>query len=364
MSKLGFDVIVIGGGIAGSTCAALAARKGLRVALVEKTASNKTAPTRFDWLPRPALTFFDQLDIDHQAILRAPFQGASFHSADLAKQADTTEQEPPAFRIDYTDLVRKVKKQAVASGATIIVSPSPAVIEPGEQNVTATFTNHKPVTARFLICADGVNPTSDRTKTADKWIAQLCVPGRSVESADRLHWVVGLDQGRTLATWWSDGPMLTVRLHTDGPTEKARARLHQCVTTAMQRKLLVIDAAFRPEEIALSPAPSPSALEIDSHVGKRQLSIGDAGGFVASSTREGIYPAMWSASLAADTLGEAIACDKDQDTLQTFDTLWRTTMAEYLGSPEMETPFLLPLVFSNPQMAQRMARAFWHGRQT
>jgi hypothetical protein len=36
-------------------------------------------------------------------------------------------------------------------------------------------------------------------------------------------------------------------------------------------------------------------------------------------------------------------------------------MAEYLRRPNADAHFLLPLIFSNQQMADRMAAAFWRG---
>jgi len=106
---------------------------------------------------------------------------------------------------------------------------------------------------------------------------------------------------------------------------------------------------------------APLALEFDSHVGKNTLTIGEAGGFIASSSGDGIYPGVWSARLAVDTLLCAVGSRHTQDELQGFDTLWRSTMGEYLRPPDTDTPFLLPIIFSNRRMADRMAGALWRG---
>jgi hypothetical protein len=50
-----------------------------------------------------------------------------------------------------------------------------------------------------------------------------------------------------------------------------------------------------------------------------------------------------------------------QDQLREFSTTWRSTMAEFLRPPNTDVHFLLPLIFSNKQMADRMAGAFWEG---
>ena len=44
-----------------------------------------------------------------------------------------------------------------------------------------------------------------------------------------------------------------------------------------------------------------------------------------------------------------------------FDSVWRIQMADYIRSPQTDTQFLLPLVFSNQPMADRFAAAFFCG---
>ena len=104
-----------------------------------------------------------------------------------------------------------------------------------------------------------------------------------------------------------------------------------------------------------------TALDMDSHVGKHCLVVGDAGGFVAAGSGEGIYPAMWSAQIAAQVIGEALSSQHSQDVLMQFDAQWRMAMADYLRPPNTDLQCLLPLIFSNQPMADRMAAAFFCG---
>ena len=109
------------------------------------------------------------------------------------------------------------------------------------------------------------------------------------------------------------------------------------------------------------PSPAGIALEMDSHVAKHTLIIGEAGGFVAAASNEGIYPAMWSAQLAAQVVHQALGSKHSQDVLMQFDSKWRMSMAEYLRPPNTDIQFLLPLIFSNQPMADRMGAAFFAG---
>jgi hypothetical protein len=44
-----------------------------------------------------------------------------------------------------------------------------------------------------------------------------------------------------------------------------------------------------------------------------------------------------------------------------FDTRWRLAMADYLRPPNTDMQFLVPLIFTNQPMADRMAAAFFRG---
>ena len=59
---------------------------------------------------------------------------------------------------------------------------------------------------------------------------------------------------------------------------------------------------------------------------------------------------------------EALDGEHSQDVLMTFDSKWRMSMAEYLRPPGTDIQFLLPLIFSNQPMADRMGAAFFAGK--
>jgi flavin-dependent dehydrogenase len=70
---------------------------------------------------------------------------------------------------------------------------------------------------------------------------------------------------------------------------------------------------------------------------------------------------MWSAKIAAEVIGKALDSHFSQDELMTFDTKWRMQIADHLRSPHTDIRFLLPLIFTNQAMADRMAAAFFFG---
>jgi flavin-dependent dehydrogenase len=364
MGKGTYDVMILGAGVAGATAGALLANRGLRVVLVERDRHQRRRQPRPDWITRPALAMLDTLQVSAPKLLSSPLTGGTFHSADLSKSTETLEEPPPAFRVDYAEWVRRIIDRAAEAGAHLVSGRAPADLVPGEDEVMASFKQHEPVRARFLLLADGVKgrPGAHAPKGA-RWIAQLCSSAARFRTDNHMHWVLGLDTGRSLVAWWFDQKRVVVHCWAEGSDESVRTRLQTFLPRAHERGLLPARVVADERRITLRPTPAVSALEMDSHVGKRTLKIGDAGGFVAAGSREGIYPAMWSASLAAEVLLDAADSKQPQDVLQGFSARWRTTMAEYLGTSDIDTPFLIPLVFSNQQMARRMASAFWRSEK-
>jgi flavin-dependent dehydrogenase len=364
MNSPSYDVAIVGAGIAGVSCALLAADRGLRVVMIEKQ-KRAAQPVRPDWMSARSLALLADKKIDAKPVVGEPFEGATFHSADLSKNADTTESEPPAYRVDYTRLVKHVSRDVRSKGVTLLHGAEPETIECGETSVRLTWADRKPIEAGFLVQANGSQPTPTwAVGESGGWVAELHLTGLEGPSPyPQLHWILGLDEGQTVASWWWDDALTVIRSTGLGSPDAVRQRLVGCVTQAMERRWLRGRVKITPENITVRPAPARHALEMDSHVGKRSLRIGDAGGFVSMATREGIEPAILSAFLAAETLAEAVENRTPQDVLQKFDVAWRTGMAEDLGSPGAQVPFMLPLIFKNSQMAQPLAATFWYGRQ-
>ncbi len=96
-------------------------------------------------------------------------------------------------------------------------------------------------------------------------------------------------------------------------------------------------------------------------VANRTLMVGPAGGFYAATT-EDIYPNCWSTVFAADVIKKSLKQPHLQDAIQTYRHIWRTTLGDYLRGPQQNLRFLLPLVYRNPVMTQRMVEGVLVGR--
>lgn len=348
------DVLIRGAGAAGCAAALLLLRQGRTVLLAERSQRGKP-PAAPEWISCPGAELLAEIGVDPGTWRGAPFTATVFHDRLLKKEASSLAAEPCGFRIEYHQLTGRMRRLAADAGAEMIGETTR--IEHREHHIDAVIGADASRPARLQLCALG---TGDVPPNHAAWLAEVILP--RCLGDDAMHWVLGPAGGRGLGCWWHNDGTLIARLQLDGSAAETSAGLVDLLRGACERKILPAPAGkVTAAQVRLRPLPARSALELDSHVSKRCLLIGDAGGFVAEVTRESLYPALWSARIAAGTVHEALADPQPQDALRRFSTAWRTDMGAYLRPPNTEMQFLYPLVFANQQMADRLAAAFWRG---
>jgi hypothetical protein len=105
--------------------------------------------------------------------------------------------------------------------------------------------------------------------------------------------------------------------------------------------------------------PLAGALAQDG-VANRTLLFGPAGGFY-SACAEDIYPCCWSALFAVESARKALKERFLQDALQQYRNRWGATLGDYLRGPQQNLRFLLPMVYRNRTMTERLAQAILSG---
>jgi flavin-dependent dehydrogenase len=170
---------------------------------------------------------------------------------------------------------------------------------------------------------------------------------------------IGATREAKLATIVRDGRQARVSLVTRDSRTAPQDQFRELWLAAQHAGALPA-AASAPQA---RDTPTGVALDLDSHVGKRCLLIGDAGGFVCAFSHEGIYPAMKSGCVAVEVAAAALPAPLIQDELGGFEAAWRGALADYLRMPNTDLSLLMPLVFNNEQMSRRVARAFVLGQQ-
>jgi flavin-dependent dehydrogenase len=100
---------------------------------------------------------------------------------------------------------------------------------------------------------------------------------------------------------------------------------------------------------------------VQDNVADRTLLIGPAGGFY-TACGEDVFPNVWSAVYAAQSLAEALRQPILQDALDNYRACWRISLGLHLSGHQQNLRFLLPLIYKNELMTGRLAEAILVGR--
>jgi len=378
-----FDVAIIGAGPAGATAAILLGRKGYQVALVDRATFPRPV-TCAGWLSAMVGPLLAELALPVKTLLKSPFRDVTLFSADLTKSAKPQFESSAGYLVDRAGFDNALVKAAVQHGATLFQSSAVTDVRLKERSVEVALASAKRISSRLLLLASGrESELLDRIGFPRQsggnplWSAQVeavgvhsVAAGRKGPASDaatatstepHVGVVLGLDGGGSFGLCCTSKDRVLVNVNWAGARERAIPTLVELCKAAFRQRAVPVDLSKQAESAEPVRSPASAALDMDSHVAKNTLLIGDAGGFVSAASNEGIYPAMWSAKLATQAIDAALQSDLTQDELMTFDSLWRTQMADHLRSPHTDIRFLLPLIFQNQPMADRMGAAFFFG---
>jgi flavin-dependent dehydrogenase len=376
-----YDVVVVGAGPAGATAATVLARQGRSVVLVEQDKLPRSASS-IGWLNVKAVSVMKELGADIGMLKRRAFNDVTFFDAGLSKSAKPSFSGPAGYMIDRARFDHALVKAAVTAGATLIDGMPVLDVNPLENEVAARLGDERSITGRLLIVAVGrgalllhrlgfVPPAKHGTI----WTAQVDAPasraaairdtkGGTFNAGDsglRIAVVLGLERLGSFAIAYTTPQASAVAINWHGERDQAIPVFVNTCRSLFLREVVPVDLSEAAAGAPLAASPASAALDMETHIGKHTLLVGDAGGFVAALSNEGIFPAMWSARIGAEVVHSALSSPQSQDELMTFESKWRTTMADYLRAPNTDVQFLLPLLFSNQPMADRMGAAFFAG---
>ncbi len=373
-----YDVLVVGAGPAGAAAAKILADSGATVALVDG-ARFPRAKSCAGWLNAHAVRDFPFLHAARRKTRAVPFRRLLFHSPDLQATARYSSRSHLGYIVSRKKFDAALVRLAADAGAETFLGRKVVAVQAAERNVTLTLTSGRRLVGRLLVGADGAAGIVARSLgLRERWTDQQVVaclakdvPLTRKQSADgfqgAIHVALGFGGASGYAWAFPGAGAVNVGI---GVRATEAGRLQSLYGAWVQglrdKKMLPKGAnAARPSGAVI---PAGAAIEFDNHIGKRTILVGDAGGFAAAATGEGIYPGIWSSSIAARSILEALAADRGekkgttcQDALLAFRSEWRCEMASYLQMPNVNLAFLLPLVFTNQEIADRFARAFLFG---
>ncbi len=363
-----YEVVIVGAGPAGATAAKVLAAKERRVAVLERRAAG-AAPSGDGWVSVHAASLLAELGLKTKTVAAKPFATVTFYDAELGRTARPSKRGALGYLIETGAFGEALMKAATDAGAELHRPCEVASVRLREEAVTLTTTDGRTVEGRILIAAAGPHsPLTERLLPAarshpgGRWTARVVSPlDTGSISLTPLSVVLGLDRQGGFGLVLVGESRVAVSVSSSDSGDAVPQLLAGLCRKLAEQQLLPVDLSSAAACARVRHTPAGVALDMDTHVGKHTVVVGEAGGFIAAGSDEGIYPAMWSARIAAEVVDRALSSRHSQDVLMEFDTQWRMAMAEYLRPPNTDTQFLIPLIFTNQPMANRMAAAFFNG---
>jgi len=374
------DVIVIGAGPAGSSAAYFLAQAGAAVVLIDAKRFPRHKPCA-GWLSRKAVEAFPLVDRARRRVGAAAFKRMVFHSPDLAQTAEFKRRSHLGYVVDRDAFDHALVRAAEAAGVETRLGQRVEAVEAREDGPRVRLAGGVTLRGRVLVGADGVGSlVARRTGLRARWSPDHLVHtlGKTVPlTARQLEACLGPSPAIHVAPMFGGamgyGWLFPGRRHVHvglGVRSHQARRLRGLYAKWAEalRRLGLVPASADLEGPEGYPIPAGAAVDFENHIGKRTVLVGDAGGFASAATGEGIYPAILSARIAADCILAGLEADAGrrpgttcQDELLKFRTRWRRRMASHLQMPNVNTTFLLPLIYTNQEICDRFARAFLFG---
>jgi len=365
------DIVVLGATPAGLAAAYYLAKKNYDVAVVDSPHQSIECPLT-DWVPKP---FFQMAGLPGGLGKLAgaeAFSRVCYHNAKFTSMVEYKSRAEAGHFVHVPTLIKAMRASASKAGAKIRISTTWPAIQLGEDHVE--ILGSRRVRARMLIIAqnrpnDVLGELSIPLRTVP--VGSLLVSGLDVHIARRradiarlagaLH-VVELRERTELGLFFVANGLFHVRVISNSVASGNRAaELSGMISGLQQASIIPTDLPLARAKGAVWYPPAGVALELETHVAKRCLLAGTAGGFVECITGQSLAPSVRSALLAADVVVDALASSEPQNTLMQYKTSWRKTLADYLRPPNTSLHMLLPLLFVNQRIVAKFTRALLYG---
>ncbi len=375
-----YDVAVLGATPAGYVAALTLASRGRDVALVIAPASRTESPLA-DWIPADLLDVCPPLRAVKSAT-DGPFRAVVFHSPRMDRQAAYRHRGHAGYLLQTERLRAALAEQARRRGVRTLRCSRPPALEPEETFVvlgledggrsTSGRTDRRELRAALLLIAQ------DRPEEV---VSRLTLPVRSVPTGKLTAWgldvplavrprrgldaelhVVASTRGERLGVYFLSRRRLHVRIiFTDPVGVSGPEALGGFVSTLQDAGLVPARLDLRKAAAAMWRPPAGVALELETHLAKRTLLVGTAGGFASALSGQTLDPSIRSALVAAEVAERALGAADVQEVLSQYKNQWRRLLADRIRPPGTSLSMLLPMVLTNRAITRKFARAFLYG---
>lgn len=297
------DVIVIGSGPSGSTTARLLAQEGLKVRILEAETLPRIKPCGGALTTR-ALAL---LPAGYESYTKTHPTQWTFRNSTKAVTIDTASPYCHTVERQYFD--QWLASQAVAQGATLMEDTPVVDIESIPAGYAVKTTNHGTFETRYLVGADGGHGISARLlgfpRAKNGAAVEVEVP---VSDALFETWANRVEIDIARYPWgyaWviPRYPILNIGV---GSFRPQKLGLKGLLRQYLLEKLPNLDPETMPKILA---HPLPYRTRFGQLASSRAVLVGDAAGLMDAFSAEGIYSALRSAHLAANSIGQAARQD-------------------------------------------------------
>jgi geranylgeranyl reductase family protein len=329
------DLIIVGGGPAGSTCARKAAHLGLDVLLIEKENHPRRKECAGGFRPDlPNLLDFDiSQTIEHEAC------GTHVYAPSGLKVI-CTKPMLTGYTVKRSIFDHFLLKKAEEAGAEIVSNLKVTKLEEGKDNIKVVTENNKSFLAKYVVGADGVNSIVAKSSGIQPhWNRKeigLCMEARvPMDPSEIMRICKGPYESKRICIQIFFGGVKHGYAWCFPKQDEVSLGMG-CLMPYVSdlknawKKFIEYFEKLNSVKVDLSHESAmriPLAGPINQTISNRVMLVGDAGGFVSAATGEGIYYAIITGKLAAETTYEIIHNNKK--TID-YELKWRNEIGKEL----------------------------------
>ncbi len=342
-----YDVAIVGGGPGGSTCAYHLARSGLNVALIDKAEFPRQKACGGGL---PARVFKGAQLPDFNAALEAHSDSLVFESCPTGDRAYINVGRPLVYQVRRFVLDKTIFDRAVEAGAHPITKTNVRTWDYTADGVALHVTGGDDIKAKVVVGAGGARDLVSKVLRQREGLPPDWTKYQA-HAATRIEPEVGEDvieeyYGKERAIWvhfnpkgvrgygWIFPKKTTVNI---GVAEFVITdkKLDLQQVTHDYIKLLERENLVPPglDKVKLGGAFLPVGGPLSKTYTDRCLLVGDAAGFPSALTGEGMWFALDSGRLAAETLTEVLAKgEPTKDALALYQQKWQAAFGHELST--------------------------------
>jgi len=357
-----FDVIVVGGGPAGSTAARRAAKTGLQVLLIDKAKFPRSKPCA----GALAGNVSEMLDFDITPVIQRWISGFSLVApAGFRIDCIPEDRSKPGYTVMRSDFDNLLLQKAAQAGAEVRQEVKALDISEDAKRVTVVTEAGESLTSSFIVGADGINGTvSKNLNFYAGWPRNTAFVSIEVEAdvdSEKVREICGDPTGYDRDVFflyfgqvphgyaWCFPKRSKLSLGICCRQDKA-SNIRQAYDQWF--KSFTKEYDVQPEIVAESGARFPCTIRRPIAKG-RAILVGDAAGFVDSFTGEGIQHAIHSGIIAGKVLKET-ADSGNPSQLKEYENICKKEIGGVLGVSD----YMAGLFYKSRKNMETLSRFF------